>query len=458
MVSANDTLVIKHLPPDLSDSDKEELLKHYGAKAVKCISSETKKYNVIFARFQDERTAYHVLHRLHQLNINGTRLSVEFSKEKEVCEPEQPLRDFETEEEIENEKCYKKFIERLNSWHSYLNFKQPVPSHLRYQYPPPDNVVICNIAKALATVPKFYTQVLHLMNKMNLPCPFGKDILPDFNIQISSVANQQPQSDEVQIEAGVEADTESESEISSDDEVKKQRETIPDRVKVKKKVRTVPKFIKPMPARQGGTKQKKTSIEEVFEKIEEERESKKIKLSYPPMEEIQKISEPQETSQQDAPSTGFGFIHPVNRSPTPPPVVDVRNEMEEERLEKPEIVCISLKELDENRIPEKDRSVLSVFKNYAEGAPTSRLYIKNLAKTVTEEDLKYIYNRYLPQDALDSPVLDIRLMQEGRMKGQAFVTLHSVDLAKTALKETNGFILKEKPLVVQFARSAANKD
>ncbi len=31
---------------------------------------------------------------------------------------------------------------------------------------------------AIAAVPKLYTQVLHLMNKMNLPPPFGP-ILPE---------------------------------------------------------------------------------------------------------------------------------------------------------------------------------------------------------------------------------------------------------------------------------------
>lgn len=45
-------------------------------------------------------------------------------------------------------------------------------------------------------------------------------------------------------------------------------------------------------------------------------------------------------------------------------------------------------------------------------------------------------------------------MQEGRMKGQAFVTLQNVQLAQKALRETNGYILKDKPLVVQFARSS----
>lgn len=43
----------------------------------------------------------------------------------------------------------------------------------RYLYPPPSPSVIANIAQTLVAVPKFYTQVLHLMNKMNLPVPFG---------------------------------------------------------------------------------------------------------------------------------------------------------------------------------------------------------------------------------------------------------------------------------------------
>lgn len=39
--------------------------------------------------------------------------------------------------------------------------------------------------------------------------------------------------------------------------------------------------------------------------------------------------------------------------------------------------------------------LLPVFKNYAPGTPSSRLYIKNLAKTIRESDLKHIYGRYV---------------------------------------------------------------
>lgn len=43
---------------------------------------------------------------------------------------------------------------------------------------------------------------------------------------------------------------------------------------------------------------------------------------------------------------------------------------------------------------------------------------------------------------------DIVLMKEGRMKGQAFVGLPSEQSAEKALRETNGYVLFDKPLVV----------
>jgi len=39
------------------------------------------------------------------------------------------------------------------------------------------------------------------------------------------------------------------------------------------------------------------------------------------------------------------------------------------------------------------------------------------------------------------------------MKGQAFITLQNTVQAKMALEETNGYILKDKPMVVQFAKT-----
>lgn len=151
----------------------------------------------------------------------------------------------------------------------------------------------------------------------------------------------------------------------------------------------------------------------------------------------------------------FGILLPLIK----PQMPDEKNEpSEEDQSDKPEErKCISTEELAANQIPHKDLGVLPVFKNYHPGAPTCRLYIKNCAKTVIVQDLEYIYNRYRIPEGDTPSQFDIRLMQEGRMKGQAFVTLDSVDLAQKAVKETNGYILKTKPLVVVFARSAAQK-
>lgn len=43
---------------------------------------------------------------------------------------------------------------------------------------------------------------------------------------------------------------------------------------------------------------------------------------------------------------------------------------------------------------------------------------------------------------------DIRLMKEGRMKGQAFIGLPNEKAAAKALKEANGYVLFGKPMVV----------
>ncbi len=43
---------------------------------------------------------------------------------------------------------------------------------------------------------------------------------------------------------------------------------------------------------------------------------------------------------------------------------------------------------------------------------------------------------------------DIRLMQSGRMKGQAFVGMPDREIAAEALRDTNGYVLHGKPMVV----------
>jgi U11/U12 small nuclear ribonucleoprotein SNRNP65 len=53
-----------------------------------------------------------------------------------------------------------------------LGVNYPPPPNLYYKYPPPNTQTLNRIMMAIKAIPKLYTQVLHLMNKMNLPPPF----------------------------------------------------------------------------------------------------------------------------------------------------------------------------------------------------------------------------------------------------------------------------------------------
>ncbi|CAA2970850.1 U11 U12 small nuclear ribonucleo 65 kDa isoform X1 [Olea europaea subsp. europaea] len=53
-----------------------------------------------------------------------------------------------------------------------LGVKYPFSPHLEYAYPSPDGNILTNTVNVLIAVTHFYTQALHLMNKMNIPAPF----------------------------------------------------------------------------------------------------------------------------------------------------------------------------------------------------------------------------------------------------------------------------------------------
>ncbi|XP_068618558.1 RNA-binding region-containing protein 3-like [Battus philenor] len=424
-------LIIRHLPETLPFNEKEQLLMHFGAQKV---WETSKKRNYVFAAFASVEKAKESLFRLHQLEIAQRRLIVEFSQEKEPVSQDK----YDEDRSSVTTKHVKEFLKLLNAWNPSVNFYQPPPVHLKYKYPDinPQNAV--NIIYNLFTHKPFYIQTLHLMNKMSLETPFKeneealvffKDTFKQFFSDIIAKSTEVP--------------SEPESEISSD-ETEQQKQNLPSLPKRRK--HTLP-VTRKRPAAILSTatipKTKKPSViqEEIFESV-------------PPALETKKISV---VVHQDA----------LNKSSEEPVVVGELGKFEKETptLEEkesdqtePEQPTISKYELSRNRISYSDMKILPIFKNYHPGQPSMRLYIKNLAKTVTEQDVKRIYRRYIENLPEEKQIgFDVRVMQEGRMKGQAFVTFPSERLAEDALNETNGFMLKDRPMVVQFARAANKK-
>ncbi|XP_072945575.1 uncharacterized protein [Epargyreus clarus] len=88
------------------------------------------------------------------------------------------------------------------------------------------------------------------------------------------------------------------------------------------------------------------------------------------------------------------------------------------------------------------------FKDYEPGVPSNSLYLRNIAPSVTLDQLSLLFNQFLLDNG--GPV-DMRLCS-GRMQGQAFVIFSYEDLAIQALDEINGTILNGQPIIAQFGR------
>lgn len=423
-------LMIRHLPATLSFEDKQQLLKHFGAEKV---WESRSKRNYIFASFGCVNTAKASLSRLHQLEIANKRLVVEYSEAKESVTSAKP----EVEQNSDTTNLIKQFLKVLNAWNPSIDFYQAPPVHLKYKYPDINPEIAVNIIHALFSHKPFYTQTVHLMNKMCLDIPFLENTK---SMEFFKETYRHMFVGDIQLPPP--PVSEPESEISSAEDEHKVQPVKKTVTRKRKLAVPKPKLLKlPLtvpPAKK--TKKIVVQQEEVFETIVPIQEPKKILLNVH-QDALQKPTEEPEI---------IGELGKFQKEEQPVVV--------EQKQEEPEQPVITKADLLRNRISYNDMKILPVFKNYHPGQPSMRLYIKNLAKTVTEQDVKSVYMRYV-EGLTDEELtgFDVRVMQEGRMKGQAFVTFPSVSTAETALNETNGYMLKEKPMVVQFARAANKK-
>ncbi|XP_076827310.1 RNA-binding region-containing protein 3 isoform X2 [Brachyhypopomus gauderio] len=482
------TLLVRHLPSELSRSEKEDLLKYFNASSVRLLSDRGALKHTAFATFSSETAASKALRRLHQLRILGHTLVVEFAKDQDSVNesesPPQPDRCADNQDGKEKKEHPQPPVSLIDtSVAPTLGLKFQANPTLKYLYPPPSSAIVTNIAHALLSVPKFYVQVLHLMNKMNLPSPFGPITArpPVFELAhgllppLVPLPPPYPPENPPLPEGGDESGSEEESEYESGDDEDKERMTRlmglvkqpfkrPLRTKTaskRKKPKLKDLLFAPKPdslSAPGPSLQPSDVFEQPLslgpKKIEFHISSEASTAVQEPCDHPQ---EPTSLDQEIDPAeqtpgegAGFGKMYPSTQTCS-----------QEESAEEPEVIpseFISRRELEKGRLSRDEIKRMSVFKNYEPGEPTCRLYVKNIAKQVEEKDLKYIYGRYIDTSSEEERnMFDIVLMKEGRMKGQAFIGLPSQKSAEKALRDTNGFVLHDKALVVQFARSARPK-
>ncbi|XP_052294565.1 U11/U12 small nuclear ribonucleoprotein 65 kDa protein isoform X3 [Citrus sinensis] len=307
-----------------------------------------------------------------------------------------------------------------------------------YAYPPVDGNILTNIVNALIAVPRFYTQVLHLMNKMNIPAPFRMALpTPPLPPPVPAASAPQPppvpRSVPVQPTPPPIADlSSSESEMEFSDEQDNDKGNSfgnsevakPGRKRARRESIVGPAIDKDVAHEAVGVKPATLTRKEI----------PVIKKKNPVLQ-IKITPKASQTEDKDD-----GIV----------------KELEEPNKEDSDVKPFATpEELEMGKLPPEEILSLPMFKNYTAGNPASVLYIKNLAKDVVPDDFFFVFGSLFGSiDAAKSGLI-VKLMQEGRMRGQAFVTFPSVELAHRALNLVNGYVFKGKPMIIQFGRNPA---
>ncbi|KAH8394743.1 hypothetical protein KR222_003948 [Zaprionus bogoriensis] len=289
-----------------------------------------------------------------------------------------------------------KYVQKLYACNNQFDFTQPPPPYLRYAYPPINDDILQAIGTALKSDKRFYVQVLHLMNRMNLEPPFAARpqgiSLPALRQSIATQTEQWQ--------------SETESELESDEEHRQQSKH----------------SLQKLPAKRAA---ESSLISEQFRKRARQ------------LLQAGRVGTAAAAASSKVPTDSPSFTAPKIE------------------LKLPTALPAALPTASQRLTPEQLQE-LPVYKNYKLGEPSSKLYIKNLHKSVTEQQLRALYARYAPAESLE-----IKLMQQGRMKGQAFVQFNehkdqaeagTAAVVAQALSETNGLLWQQKPMIVCYGK------
>ncbi|CAM8953750.1 unnamed protein product [Rhodiola kirilowii] len=432
------TLSIRHLPDAIPLETLSRLFSHYGACAVRPGTSGRLK-NCAFIDFKSEAVASQAQRQLHGLRFLGKVLSVEREKKQEDNSGQaaggQVRKDVISSQSLAKETSTNTGDSNSSKLGTSpdgepiaprLGIEYPFPPHLEYAYPPPDGNILTNIVNALIAVPRFYTQVLHLMNKMNIPAPF-RIALPTPPLPPSVPAPPPPPPPAV-VEKPLADLSSDESEMESSDEDMDRKLSLMKPAKKRMRTESIvgPAVDKDVAHETVGLRPA-TLVPKEMPMIKKKNPVLQIKITQKPVQNDQK-----DEHTSDAPEE----TDTEKECPAPKPFA-------------------SAEDLESGKLPPEEILSLPMFKNYSAGNPAPVLYIKNLSKDVVPSDFYFLFGSLFGDLEMIKSSVTVKLMQEGRMRGQAFVTFPSTELAHQALNLANGYVFKSKPMIIQFGRNPA---
>lgn len=98
--------------------------------------------------------------------------------------------------------------------------------------------------------------------------------------------------------------------------------------------------------------------------------------------------------------TSITFSTPQQSTPSISGVVSVENKGIQNFFVQPAAVrtCISRQEIIKHRISKEEMSQHKAFANYNYGEPSAKLYLRNMAKDITEDDLLQLFGCFFDRD------------------------------------------------------------
>ncbi|CAM0908852.1 unnamed protein product [Alopecurus aequalis] len=408
------TLLVRHLPETITQEMLSRLFSHYGATSIRPCSGK------------DEMAANQAQSLLNRLRFLGKVLIVERANQPNAKNANEKHQDQLAQGMPQvpsmNSQNHKNSASTSEPIASRLGVDYPFPPHLEYAYPPPDGNILTNIVNSLIAVPRFYSQVLHLMNKMNLPAPF-RMALPTPPLPSEVPAPPPPPPQPSMTEKLHMADLSSdESEMESSDE------DVDRKIKRAKHEAIVGPAVDKSVAHEAVEVKPAALVSNELQVIKKKNPVMQIKI-------IPRVARKELADQST-----------IDKE------LASRDEQREEKH------FATPQEIEKEKLPTEEILSLPMFKNYTPGNLASVLYIKNLAKDFVHDDFYYVLGSVFESMDAARSGLTIKLMQEGRMRGQAFVTFPSVEVAQRALSLAHGYVFKGKPMIIQFGRNpAANK-
>ncbi|CAM8956779.1 unnamed protein product [Rhodiola kirilowii] len=386
------TLLIRHLPDAIPPETLSRLFSHYGACAVRPGTSGRLK-NCAFMDFKSEAVASQAQRHLHGLRFLGKVLSVERAKKQEDNSG-QAAGGQVRKDVISSQSLAKGTSTNTGDSNSSklgtspdgepiaprLGIEYPFPPHLEYVYPPPDGNILTNIVNALIAVPRFYTQVLHLMNKMNIPAPF-RIALPTPPLPPSVPAPPPPPPPAV-VEKPLADLSSDESEMESSDEDMDRKPSLTKPAKRRMKTESIvgPAVDKDVAHETVGLRPA-TLVPKEMPMIKKKNPVLQIKITQKPVQNDQKDEHTSDTPEETE-----------KECPAPKPFA-------------------STEDLESGKLPPEEILSLPMFKNYSAGNPAPVLYIKNLSKDVVPDDFYFLFGSLFRDLEMIKSSVTVKLMQ-----------------------------------------------